>query len=156
MSTASVKNRGRKRLGIKGSGASPKRQVRLSEEINDRLDEEARRQGVTASEVIREAIDAKLRELDAVQEGEEVYFAQDGVTVYDVMLETMYALDAVFTQLSYEAPNEEQREYWTNRSVQLMAEKDSVGLDDIRAMRECMKRWDQIRTDIEYAKALIL
>lgn len=140
---------GRQRLAGTGSGASPKRQVRLSEDLNFELDRAARAEGLSASELIRQAITERLRQHRHLVQGSSADFTDDPVVLYDVMCESLYALKGHMLTLADNAPNETVEQYWVDRVASIQKEKDGVDPDDIAAMREHTDRWVQLRADLE-------
>jgi hypothetical protein len=61
LDAASRQGRGRPRLSAAGTGRSPKRQVRLPEELDAALVRLAQAQGLTPSAVVREAVETYVR-----------------------------------------------------------------------------------------------
>ena len=148
MSLAEVRRGGRQRLGGKGSGASPVRQVRLSDDLNAQLEAAAAAEGKSASEVMREALQERLRAFHGLAVDEDVYFTDDPAVVYDVMLESLYALKGQFLIMVSNAPSQELADYWYQRVQDVLAEKRLLPVDDVARLREATLRWNQLRTDL--------
>lgn len=149
MSTAKVRRGGRQRLSGRGRGASPVRQVRLSDDLNERLEAVATAEGKSASEVMREALQERLRAFHGLTANDDVYFTDDPAVVYDVMLESLYALKGQFLVMASNAPSRERADYWHGRIQDVLAEKRLLPIDDVAQLRQATLRWMQLRTDLE-------